>query len=55
MLKVHVSNIITIKMPQALNHEDTDKCTLTITSPYIASLLKDKYYFIQTRKITQFQ
>ena len=31
MLRIHLFSIFTNKTPQALNHEDADKCTLTIT------------------------
>ena len=33
MLRIHLFSIFTIKTPQALNREDTDKCTPTKTSP----------------------
>jgi len=32
MLRIYLFSIFTIKMPQALNREDADKCTLTITN-----------------------
>ena len=31
MLRIHVFSIFTITTPRALNHEDIDNCTLTIT------------------------
>ena len=31
MLRIHVFSIFTIKTPWALNHVDTDTCTLTST------------------------
>ena len=46
MLRIHLFSIFTIKTPRALNHEDTDKCTPSITSRVSYRL----FYFNSSQK-----
>jgi len=53
MLKIHLFSIFTIKTPWALNREDTDKCTLSITYSSIETFGTSTNIILVSRTLTQ--